>query len=1010
PVAMGRLGTIYFEEGRLQKAAPYLYNGCQLDTNNLDLHLKLAQIYLAVGMVKEAHSEAGYVLDRNTQDHEAPVFFAQSVKAAADADAAQHRLGSLAQNNGDNAGLETGLGMLAARQHDFKTALADLQHALNLDNRFAPAYAALGNVYLQQDEAQKAESAFKAAADCAPLRAPLRLEYGQFEIQSGNFTTARSFFEDMTKQAPDYIPGWLGLAEVSLDEKKLDDSSTALDKALATDPDNADALVLQARLNLAKSDVAKATDELEHLAKLYRQAPRIHYQLALAYIVGNQRDKALNQLHEAADLDPNLVQASFLLAQLELQTGDTDSAVDLLKPLVVQRPNLVPAELLLAEAYRLQKNFSAALEICMRLENSLPKDPQILVLTGTIYAQQQNSPAARQEFSRALEMDPDNADAQEGLAELDFAGQQYTAARDRIQKVIAKHPQQALPQVLLAKIYLAQAQTNQAEIALLKAAELPDGAPAYLMLAQLYCDANQDKDALDILNMALTKKPKDASALMLLGVIQTREKNYQAAADAYEKLLAINPQYGPALNNLACLYSDNLGDLNKAYDLAQRAHQLFPNDASAEDTLGWVFFRKGDYVSAVKLFQDSAIGLAGNPEAQFHLGIAHYMLADEEAARQAFQGALSLAGDFPERSECQNCLAILNIDPQTADAAAQANLEKRISEKPNDPVAFTRLTAIYQRDNNSAKTIALCEAVLQANPNNFKADILLAQLLAPTDPPKAFRLAKSAYQLKPDDTQVRATLGRMAFLNGNDQWAFNLLEQAAQDQPGDAQIEFDFANAAFCVGKMSQAQTAMQSALQGSLPPAELAKAQNFTNVLLLCQNPQLAIGSQDRVSEILSSTPNDPPALFADAIIQAQQSNPMGAERDYEKLLSVHPNCALAQKNLAILYAENLVEPDKAYPVAVKAREAFPDDPQVAKALALILFQRGDYSRSADLFTTISGSDGADAEVFYYLGICEFHLKNRAGSKTSLQHALNLNLSGQQATDARQTLAELNN
>jgi tetratricopeptide (TPR) repeat protein len=865
-------------------------------------------------------------------------------------------------------------------------------------------------MYLQQDESPKAEAAFKAAADCAPLRAPLRIEYGQFELQSGNFPAARGFFQDLTHQAPDYLPGWLGLAEVALDEKKLDDSSTALDKVLATDPDNADALVLQARLNLAKSDTAKATQELEQLVKLYRQAPRIHYQLALACIMGNQRDKAMNQLHEAVDLDPNFVQASFLLAQLELQIGDTDSAVDLLKQLVAQHPSLVPAELLLAEAYRLQKNFDGALQIGTQLEKSFPQNPQISVLTGSIYAEQQNEAAARQEFSRALEIDPDNADAQEGLAELDFAGQQFSAAQERIEKVIAKHPQQALPEVLLARIYLAQARTNRAEIALLKAAELPDGAPAYLMLAQLYSDVNQDKDARDILNLALGKNPKDTSALMLLGIIQTRQKNYQAAADAYEKLLALNPQSGPALNNLAWLYCDNLGDVDKAYDLAQRARQLVPNDPSAEDTLGWIFFRKGDYVSALKLFQDSALGLAGNPEARFHLGIAHYMLADEDAAREALQGAHDLAGEFAGRDECQHCLAILNLDPQTADAAAQANLEKRISEKSNDPVAFARLTAIYQRDNDTNKTIALCQNVLKANPNNFKADLLLAQLLASANPQEAFDLAKAAYQLKPDDVQVCATLGRMAFLHGNDPWAFNLLEQASQDQPNDAQIQFDFANAAFCVGKMSEAQTAMQSASQGALPAPELAKAQIFTNVLALCQNPQLAVGSQDRIDDILSSSPNDPPALFADAVIQVQQGNPMGAERNYEKLLSLHPDCALAEKNLAILYAENLVDPERAYPVVAKAREAFPDDPQVAKALALILFQRGDYGRAASLFTTISGSAGADAEVFYYLGIAEFHLRNRAESKTSLERALNLNLSGQQATDARQTLAELNN
>jgi tetratricopeptide (TPR) repeat protein len=1010
PVAMGRLGQIYFQEGRFQKAAPYLYNGCRLDTNNLDLHLKLAQIYLAVGMLKEAHNEAGYVLDRDSRDYEAPVFFAQSAPKAADIEAAQHQLSSLARNNGDNPGLETALGVLASRQQDFSAALARFQRALNLNNHFAPAYAALGNMYLQEDDARKAESALKAAADVAPARAPLRMEYGQFEIQSGNFTVAQSFFQDLTKQAPDYVPGWLGLAEVALNEKKLNDCSAALDKALAADPDNADALVLHARLNLANSNVSKATEELEHLANKYRQAPRIHYQLALAYIMGRQRAKALNQLHESVNLDPNFAQSSFLLAQLELQVGDTESAVDLLKRLVAQRPNLVPAQLLLAQAYQVQKNYDEALAICTQLEKEFPQNPQIAVLMGTIYAQKQNADAARQEFTRALGLEPDNADAQEALAELDFAAQQYSSSQARIEKVIAKHPQEALPEVLLAKIFLAQSQTNRAEIALLKAAELPDGAPAYLMLAQLYVDVNQDKDALDILNIALSKNPKDPAALLLLASVQSSQKHYRAAADAYERLLVISPQCGPALNNLACLYCDNLGNLDKAYDLAQRGHQLFPNDPSTADTLGWIFFRKGDYASALKLFHDSATGLPGNPEAQYHLGIANYMLANEDSARESLQGALNLSGPFPEHDECQNCLAILNIDPQNADATAQATLEKRISQQPDDPVAFVRLTAIYQRNNDSARTIALCKSVLKANPRNFKADILLAQLLAPNDPQKAFDYAKAAYQLKPDDAQVQATLGHMAFLNGNDQWAFNLLEKAAQNQPTDAQIQYDYADAAFCVGKFSDAQTAMQSALQGSLPASEVARAQNFTNIVAACQDAGAAAGAQGRAEDVLSSSPQDPPALFATAVIKAQQSDPAGAERNYETLLALHPDCTFAQKNLAILYAQNLVDPDRAYPVAVKAREAFPDDPQVAKALAMIFFQRGDYGRAAGLFTSVSGSTSADAQVFYYLGISEFHLKNRAQSKTSLQRALNLNLTGPQATDARQTLAELNN
>ena len=142
--AIGRLGIIYFDEGRYQKAAPYLYKGSQLDTNNVDLHLKLAQIYLSMGMLKEAHNESEFVLDRNPQDSEAPVLFAQSVVKQSDVNATQRQLQALAKN-GDSAALETALGVMASNQRDFKTATANLRRAVALDSHFAAAYVALGN-------------------------------------------------------------------------------------------------------------------------------------------------------------------------------------------------------------------------------------------------------------------------------------------------------------------------------------------------------------------------------------------------------------------------------------------------------------------------------------------------------------------------------------------------------------------------------------------------------------------------------------------------------------------------------------------------------------------------------------------------------------------------------------------------------------------------------------------------------------------------------------------------
>lgn len=1006
-LAIGRLGVIYFDEGRFQTAAPFLLRGSQLDATNTDLRLKLGQIYLAVGDLKNARNQAELVLEQTPQDPEAPVLFAQSAATTNDLAAAQQRLTALARH-GDTAALQTGLGVLATEEHDFRAALLHFQRALAMNSHFASAYAALGTAYLDQNQVRNAESAFKAAADCAPLRSPLQFQYGQIEIQAAHFALAENFFSNLTKKAPDYVPYWLGLADVALAEKKLADCSAALGKALARDPQNVEALVLDARLDLARSDVAKATAKLERLSKLYPEAPRVHYQLALAYVVGNQIDKALNQAHEAVGLDPAYLQASFLLAQLELQTGDTGSAVALLKQLIARQPDLIEAQILLANAYRLQGDFNDAQDIFQQLEKSFPQNAQFPLLAGLTFAQQLNDPAARRELYRSLDIEPGNVPAQEALAQLDLADGRFSDAQERIEKIISRYPRQAQPQILLAKIFLAQNQTNQAEAALLKAAGLPEGSSACLLLAQLYFDQKQDQKALNLLNLTLQDNPKSVPVLMLAALVQSDQKNYQAATDTYEKLLAIAPQYSPALNNLAWLYCDHLGQLEKAYDLAERARQLLPADPSTADTLGWVLFKKGQYLSALKLFQESAAGLPDNPEVLFHVGIAQYMLADEDAARQAFQNALALNKDFPERTECENCLIFLNIDPATADVGARASLELRISEAPDDPVAFARLVRIYQRDNHPEKTMALCETALKANPQNVRAMVLLAQLSASSNPQKAYALAQAAYQLKPDDTEVCATLGRLAYQNGNDQWAYTLLEGVSQNQPGDAPILFDLANAAFSVGKFSDSQTAMQSALQAGLPPAQSAQARNFLDMLKLCQDPGQAVTAQSQIENILDSNPDCAPALFADAIVESQNQNPLGAERSYESLLARHPDCAPAQKNLVLLYAQNLVDPDKAYPVALKARQAFPDDPQVARAFALVLFERGDYSQAADLFSSISDSADADAQLFYCLGISEFHLKNFSDSRKSLQHALNLNLSGPEATDARETLAEL--
>jgi len=58
-------------------------------------------------------------------------------------------------------------------------------------------------------------------------------------------------------------------------------------------------------------------------------------------------------------------------------------------------------------------------------------------------------------------------------------------------------------------------------------------------------------------------------------------------------------------------------------------------------------FKKGDYPGALRLLQESASRLPELPEISFHLGMAHYMLGADDAARGALQKAVEASADFP---------------------------------------------------------------------------------------------------------------------------------------------------------------------------------------------------------------------------------------------------------------------------------------------------------------------------------------------------------------------------
>jgi len=873
----------------------------------------------------------------------------------------------------------------------------------------------MANLDVATGDPKGAEQAFKTALDKAPLRSQSRIFYAQFQFQRGETNQAAESLREILRKAPDYMPANLLLMKFAFTERKYDDCNSYLAQILKRDPDNLDALMQKGAVSMAKGDGKQAVADFQRISALTakKPIPQVQYELARAYVLSGDGNKAITTLNLLLEAQTNFIPAKLSLADLEIRQGNPASAIALLTELLklprLPEATLAQASMALAGAYLAQNVPAQAALLYRRLEDTFPKDAQIPFLTGNALLRNSQPEAARAAFERSLARDSKFLPSLEELVDLDLAQANYMAAGERVKKEINENPTNAVPWLLQAKVCIVTKDVPQAEAALQKAISLDPNLPApYLILAKLLTDNHQQKEALDKLN-ALVSITNNVVALMEIAQIHEMDKEYDLARQSYEKLLGVNPQSVGALNNLAYLYSEHFNDLDKAYQTAQKVRELSPFDPHVADTLGWILFKRGEYPRALTLEEESAAKQPNDPEVQFHLGMAHYMMEEEDLARLALQYAASKA-DFDKKDQALQRLAIIAIDPKTATPAERALVEKEIQMDPADPVAMLRLAALQERDGDLQKAAATYAAAIKQNPKNVRAMARLAQLYSSrlNQPEKGLELAENAHQQAPDDPSISATLGRMIFQSRDYPYALSLLQAAARLMPGQPDLLHDLAWAYFSTGNAAQARTSMESAVQTGLPFARLDDAKQFLSMMEICGNPAQPQAAA-KVQQALQADANYAPALMASGLLQEQQGHSKEAEQFYEKVLASYPLFAQANRQLAILYARDGNNDAKAYACAEKARPAFPGDPELARISGMIAYRRKDYRISSQYLTLSTGKSRDDAEALYYLGMDYYQLKDPANSKKTLLRAVALKkLPDDLATQAARVLALL--
>ena len=80
--------------------------------------------------------------------------------------------------------------------------------------------------------------------------------------------------------------------------------------------------------------------------------------------------------------------------------------------------------------------------------------------------------------------------------------------------------------------------------------------------------------------------------------------------------------------------------LDEAEQLIQRALQIEPNDGFYIDSLGWVYFQKGDYTSAVEQLERAVAITVEDPTIIEHLGDAYVKVGKSDRALASYREAI----------------------------------------------------------------------------------------------------------------------------------------------------------------------------------------------------------------------------------------------------------------------------------------------------------------------------------------------------------------------------------
>jgi cytochrome c-type biogenesis protein CcmH/NrfG len=465
---------------------------------------------------------------------------------------------------------------LAAEQR-FEAAEKDYQHLTTFPTSAAEGYLRLGTFYERTRESgyrEKAIAAYEAGYQAEPKSGDLKRSLTRALLSSDD------------------------AAHRQRGQKLLDELVAHL-KLHGEDPSvifiQAEALLHDGSLNSRQ----KAMDLFEKVTKLDRR--NVAAYLQLIKFASAQGDLARASQIAAAALGANPDNTDLLLvrASIESDLGNLIGARELANSVLDKEPEHIAALNLMANLSLQVGEIDKAERYNDRLLKRAPEFEDGRVVQARILESRDQKAKAIEvlEAYRATPKGAKSVNVALRLADLYRKQRDYARCDERLQQV-----ERAAPEMFEAFSIRLQALAEQQkfdELFKLLEARLTSRSEAQALVAAaaILSDVNataQLERAKPLFRSFLSKDPGSINGHLALAVLAYRTLDMKGALDAYQAVLKLDPYHLKSLNNVAWIYSEEMGRYDEALSYANTGVLRYPADPNLLNTRGVILFRKSE--------------------------------------------------------------------------------------------------------------------------------------------------------------------------------------------------------------------------------------------------------------------------------------------------------------------------------------------------------------------------------------------------------------------------------